>query len=119
TTDVALSVCRATLARDRCEAREHVSLLPDLAEDLRARVPGNVVRDGEGPKRPRALRVHAPLRDDLPDEVGELLVQPDVLRQQGTTRAGGEAVLILRHRGAERCRQLRGALVVVIVLAQG
>jgi hypothetical protein len=82
--------------------RANISVfLPTFAEDLGAGVLGDVVGDGEGAERARALGVHAPLGDDLAHEVGQLLVQPHVLRQQRAARAGGEAVAVVRHRGAE------------------
>ena len=99
--DVAFGIGRAALAGHGGEAGEHPGLLADRAEDLRSRVFRDVVGDGEGAEGAGALGMHAPLRYHLADEVGQLFVEPHVLRQQGTARAGGKAVLVVRHRRAE------------------
>src|SRR5207253_10997489 len=56
---VALRIRGAALTGNRGEAHEHRRLLAELGEDLRLGESGDVVRDGEGPVRPPALRVHA------------------------------------------------------------
>jgi len=101
--DVAFSVGRAALARHGGEAREQLCLLADLGEYLRLGVAGDVVGDGEGPVRARALGVHASLGDDLAVEVGQLLQEPDVLQQLGAAGAGGEHVLVVRDWRAGVC----------------
>ena len=99
--DVALGVGRTALARHGGEAREHLGLLADLAEDRGAGVARDVVRDREGAKRARALGMHAPLGNHLAHEVGEFFVEPHILGQQRAAWACGQAVTIRRHGGAE------------------
>ena len=106
--NVALGVGRATFACHGSEAREHFGLLADLGKEGGARVLGDVVGNGEGAKRAGTLGMHASLGDYFAHEVGKFLVQPDILGQQGPTRPGREAVLVVRHRGAEIRGQMAG-----------
>ena len=79
---VAFGIRCTTFAGHGGEAGEHLGLLADGAEDLRARVFTDVVGDGEGAERTRALRMHAALGNDLAVEVGQFFEQPHILRQQ-------------------------------------
>src|SRR5690606_39875194 len=76
---------------------------------------------GEGAEGAGPLGVHAPLGDHLTDEVGQLLLEPHVLREQRTARARGEAVLLVGHRSAELGGDVRGGALRVFVrrLAHG
>ncbi len=109
--DVALGVGRAALAGHGREADEQVGLLADLGEDLGLGVLRDVVGDREGAEGAGALGVHAPLRDDLAVEVGELLEEPDVLEQQRAARTGGQGVLVVR----DRCAGDRGQRLLVVL----
>ena len=93
--DVALGVGRAAFAGDGGEAGEQFGLLADLRKDLRPRVFRDVVRHGEGAVGTGTLGVHAPLRDHLAVEVGELLQEPDILQQLRTTGPGGHDILVV------------------------
>ena len=100
TSDVAFSVRGAALAGNGREARHHRRLLADLGEDLRLRIAGDVVRDGEGAVRAGALGMHAALRDYLSVEMGQLFDQPEVPQQRRAARPGGENIQIIGNRGA-------------------
>lgn len=117
--DVTLGVGGATLAGHRGEAGEHLGLLADLLEQLGAGVPGDVVGDGEGTERARALGVHAALGNDLAVEVGQLFQQPHVFHQQRAARASGPAVLVVHHRCAEGRGHRRDRIVAVLLLRRG
>src|SRR5207302_2036737 len=54
-TDVSLGVRGATLAGDGRKARKHFGLLPDLGEDLRLGVLGDVMGNREGAEAPEPL----------------------------------------------------------------
>ena len=113
--DVALGIGRAALAGDGGEAGEQFGLLADFLEQLGAGVAGDVLGDGERAERARALGVHAPLRDHLAHEVGQLLIQPHILCQQRAAWAGGEAVLIVGHRRTEVSGQVSGRILLIAV----
>ncbi len=95
--DVAFRVGRTAFARDGREADEGLGLLAHFREDLRFRVPGDVVGDGERAERPRPLGMHPPFRDNLPVEVREFLLVPDVLHQHGAAGTRGHGVLVVWH----------------------
>jgi hypothetical protein len=99
--DVALGIGRAAFAGHGGEAGEHLGLLAHGTEEPGAGEPGDVVRDGEGAEGAGALGVHAALGNDLAVQVGQLLEQPHILHQHRAARAGGEAVLVVDHGGAE------------------
>ena len=104
--DVALGIGCTAFAGDGGEPGEQLGLLADLREDLGPRVPGDVVRDGEGTVGARAFGVHAPLGNHLAVEVGQLFQKPDILEQLVAARAGGQHVLIIGHRNSGVGRQL-------------
>jgi len=93
--DVALRIGGASLARHGGKADKALGFLADLREKPGPGIPGDVLRDGERAERPRTLRVHPPLRDHLPVEVGELFQVPDVLQQNGAARPRGHGVLVV------------------------
>ncbi|MBF8278517.1 MAG: peroxisomal catalase, partial [Candidatus Brocadiaceae bacterium] len=59
--DVALCICRAALPCHRGESGEKIGLLPDVGENLRFCITGDVVSDGKGAVRTRTFGVHSPL----------------------------------------------------------
>ena len=74
--DVPLGVGRAALAGHGGEPDEEVGLFAHRREELRLGAARDVVGDREGAVGPGALGVHAPLGDDLPVEVRQLLEHP-------------------------------------------
>src|SRR3982074_3382255 len=103
--DVSLGVRGATLAGDGRKARKHFGPLPDLGEDLRLCVLGDVMGNREGAESSRALGMHTALWNHLAVEVRQLLKKPDVLEQRRTPLAGCCYVLIVVDGGAECCRK--------------
>ncbi len=95
--DIALGVSGAALAGHGGEAGEHLGLLAHGREDPGPGVAGDVMGDGEGAEGAGALGVHAPLRDHLAVEVGQLFQVPDVLKQHGPPRPGRHCVLVVNH----------------------
>ena len=41
--------------------------------------------------------MHAPLGNDFTVEMGQLLLEPDILHQHGTTGAGSEGMIVVGH----------------------
>ncbi|KAG1435680.1 hypothetical protein G6F57_021014 [Rhizopus arrhizus] len=58
------------------------------------------MRDGDRAVSARAFGVADAFRDAFAGEVGKLFNQPEVLQQRGTAGAGGQRVVIVRHRRA-------------------
>src|SRR5882724_2391881 len=98
--NVAFCVGRAALTGDGREAQEHGRLLPDLRENLRLGVAGDVVGHREGAVGTPALGVHAPLRDYFPVEMRQLLDQPDILQERRAASAGRHDVGVVCDRRA-------------------
>ena len=99
--DVALGIGRTAFTGHGGETGKHLGFLANLAKDFRTGVLGDVVGDGEGTERAGTFGVHAPLRNNFAHKVGELFVEPHILRQQGAAWAGCHAVLIVHDGGAE------------------
>ncbi len=95
--DVAFRIRRAAFPGDGREAHEERRLLADLREDLRLRIFGDVLRDGERAEGARALGVHAALGDHLAVEVRQFFQVPDILQQHRTAWSGGHRILVVRH----------------------
>ncbi|MGY4427993.1 hypothetical protein ACVWWO_000470 [Bradyrhizobium sp. F1.13.1] len=74
--------------------------LPTFEKILAFGVAGDVVRHRERAVSSPAFGVHAPLRDHLAVEVGELLDQPDILQQGWAARSGGHDVGVIGDRRA-------------------
>src|SRR5437764_14105034 len=68
-TNITLGVRGATLAGHGRKARKHFGLLPDLGEDLRLGVLGDVMGNREGAESSRALGMHTALWDHLTVDV--------------------------------------------------
>ena len=58
--------------------------------------------------------MHPPFRDDLAHEIGQLLIEPDVLTQQRATWAGGQAVAIGGDGGPEISGQMGYRALIVL-----
>jgi len=87
--------CAAALASHRGKAREEFCLLPHFGEDLCLGVAGDVVGDGKGAIGAGTFGVHPALGDHLPVEVGEFLLEPDILQERRSAWSGGHGVLIV------------------------
>ena len=98
--DIAFRIGCAALACHGGETGEHLGFLADFAEDFGAGVFCNVVRHGERTERARTFGVHTAFGYHFAHEVGEFFIQPQILRQQRSTRAGGQAILIVGNGGA-------------------
>ena len=98
--DIALGIRRAALAGDGGKAREDLGLLAHLGEQLRLGVLRDIVGDSEGAIGARPLGVHAPLRDHLAVEVGQLFQKPEILQQHRAAWSGGHHILVVGHRAA-------------------
>src|SRR5579862_5026547 len=90
---VALGVCRAALARDGRESREHGRRLADAREERGPAVARDVLRHREGAIRAGPLGVHGTLGNPLAVELLHLLDELDILHQHGATGAGGQRLL--------------------------
>ena len=105
--DVALCIGGAPLPGHGGEPEETRRLLADLGKEVRLRVPGDVAGDGECPVGARTFRMHDALRNPLAVEVGVLLEELPVLNEEGASRPGREAVLIVANGDARGRRDSR------------
>src|SRR5260370_21991236 len=114
--DVSLGVRGTAFTGHGRKARKHLRLLPDLGEDLRLGVLGDVMGNSEGAESSRALGMHTALWNHLAVEVRHLLKKPDVLEQRRTPFASCCNVLIVVDGGAECCRKFLIHIVLSLVL---
>ena len=99
---VTLGVGRAHLSGHGGKARDQRRDLAHFREDAGTGVARDVLGDGEGAEGAPALGVDDALGDALTVLVGQLLQQVPVLHQHRAARAGGQAVLVVDHRGTGR-----------------
>ena len=96
--DVAFRVRRAALTGHGGETDEDLCLLADLGKERGLGIPGDVMRHRERPVSTGALGVHAPLRNDLTVEMGQLFLEPDILHQHGAARTGSQSMIVIGYR---------------------
>ena len=99
---VTLGVGRAHLSGHGGKARDQWRDPAHFREDAGTGVARDVLGDGEGAEGAPALGVDDALGDALAVLVGQLLQQVPVLHQHRAARAGGQAVLVVDHRGTGR-----------------
>ncbi|MNL46838.1 hypothetical protein D3C87_1695860 [compost metagenome] len=97
---VTFGIGRAAFAGHGGKAQEQRGLLTNLRKDAGAGVARDVVSDGEGTVGAGPLGVDDPFRNAFAVEVGQLFNQPEVLQQRRATGAGGQRVVVVRHRRA-------------------